>query len=250
MQVSPTEPRVSGFSETADIETSSEEYARRFSGSIGEYFLRVQTKITLELLKPYSNTTVLDIGGGHAQVAVPLVEHGYQVTVTGSADVCREKLDRLLPSASFEYLTCDMLNLPFEDNNFDVVLAFRLLPHVNQWQKLISEMCRVSRNIIIFDYPDIRSFNFLYKMLFNVKKAVEVNTRPFRLFNRREVAKEFARHGFNEPIYKPEFFCPMVIHRVLKSVLLSRSLEWIFHWLGLTYFFGSPVILKVLRVKR
>ena len=240
----------SGFKETSDIETSSEGYAQRFSGKIGEYFLDVQTCISLDFLKSYPEAKILDVGGGHAQITAPLVHKGFNVTVTGSADICRNRLDRFLPTDSFTYYTCDILNLPFNDNEFDVVMAFRLLPHVEQWKNLISELCRVSRSMVIVDYPDIRSFNFLYKMLFNIKKAVEVNTRPFRLFNRREVAKEFVRHGFNEPIYKPEFFCPMVIHRVLKSVLLSRSLEWIFHWLGLTYFFGSPVILKVTRVKR
>lgn len=248
MQTLPTETDISRFSETADIETSSDEYARRFSGSIGEYFLRVQTKITLELLKPYSNATVLDIGGGHAQMAVPLVEHGYKVTVTGSADVCRERLDRFLPTDSFEYITCNMLNLPFEDNCFDVVLAFRLLPHVNQWQKFISEMCRVSRNVVIFDYPDIRSFNFLYRLLFGAKKALEGNTRPFRLFNRREILQVLGEQKFRQPILKPQFFAPMALHRISNSGTISKILEFFFRVVGMTNLFGSPVIIKATKL--
>jgi len=35
------------FLETADIESSTEDYATRFSGPVGEYFLNVQTEITL-----------------------------------------------------------------------------------------------------------------------------------------------------------------------------------------------------------
>ena len=146
MQTTIEKKSISKFSESADIETSSEGYARRFSGNIGEYFLSVQSKITLTLLKAYAVTTILDIGGGHGQLAVPLVEKGYKVTVTGSADVCREKLDRLMPSGTFEYLTCDLLNQPFSNDHFDAVVAFRLLPHVNEWEKLIAEMCRVSKN--------------------------------------------------------------------------------------------------------
>ena len=248
MKVSPTDTGGSRFSETADIETSSDEYARRFSGSIGEYFLHVQTKITLELLKPYPNATVLDVGGGHAQLAGPLVEHGYQVIVTGSADVCRKKLDRFLPPNSFEYLTCDMLYLPFEDNYFDVVIAFRLLPHVDRWPKLISEMCRVSRNIVIFDYPDTRSFNCLYDMFFHAKKALEKNTRPYKLFGRRELIEVLSKHSFGKPVLKSQFFMPMVMHRLFRSGILSKSSEFVFRYTGLTHFFGSPIILKATKL--
>jgi 2-polyprenyl-3-methyl-5-hydroxy-6-metoxy-1,4-benzoquinol methylase len=63
--------------EYADVETSSEGYARRFSGEVGKYFLEVQTQITLELLKPWPRARVLDVGGGHGQLALPLVNAGY-----------------------------------------------------------------------------------------------------------------------------------------------------------------------------
>ena len=53
------------ISEKADIETSSEDYAKRFSGEVGKYFLDVQAKITLDLLKDLPNSSVLDVGGGH-----------------------------------------------------------------------------------------------------------------------------------------------------------------------------------------
>jgi len=231
--------------EAPDIETSSEEYARRFSGRIGEYFLDVQANITLGLLRSFSEASVLDIGGGHAQLAVPLVRNGFKVTVAGSADVCRKRLDMLLAPGSYEYHTCDLLKLPFKDNQFDVVIAFRLLPHVDQWQELIAEMCRVSQKIIVVDYPDIRSFNILYKLLFHAKKAYEANTRAFRSFARKEVVREFNKHEFGKPVFKPEFLSPMVVHRVIQLESISRTVEWIGRMLGLTYLFGSPIILRV-----
>ena len=149
------------YLETEDIETSSEEYASRFSGEVGHYFLDQQERLTFELLDQSSCRTILDVGGGHAQLAVPLVKNGFDVTVTGSSDACRKRLDTLSPDESFTYRTCDMLHLPYPDKSFDVVLAFRLLPHVTRWQELVSEMCRVAKSFVIVDYPDIRSFNFL-----------------------------------------------------------------------------------------
>lgn len=250
MQTPTTEKQILQFSDTPDIETASDDYARRFSGSIGEYFLNLQSKITLDLLKPYKVAKILDVGGGHAQLAPPLIDAGYKVTVTGSSDVCRARLDKILPPASFEYLTCDFLNLPYEDNHFDAVLAFRLLTHVEKWQKVIAEMCRVSQNIVIFDYPDIRSFNFLYGLLFDAKKAIEKNTRPFRMFSRKEILKAVSVQNFNIFTLRPQFFMPMVIYRILKSVTLSKSFELFFHTIGLTYLFGTPIIVKAQKPKK
>ena len=71
--------------------------------------------------------SILDVGGGHAQLAEPLVQAGYQVTVTGSDDCCRKRLDQQLRPGSFKYLTCDSLALPFENQSFDVVLAFSVI---------------------------------------------------------------------------------------------------------------------------
>lgn len=232
------------YPETADIETASDDYASRFSGPVGNYFLQVQTKLTLDLLKDLPLASVLDVGGGHAQLTRPLIDNGYKVTVTGSADICRERLDRCCEQDSFQYLTCDTLNLPFQDNEFDVVMAFRLLPHTHQWQRLIKEMCRVAGKTIILDYPDKRSANILYDLLFDLKKNMEGNTRTYTLFSRKELADELDTNHFNQPRFRPEFFVPMVIHRKLKNPAISKALEVVFRLTGMTGLFGSPIILR------
>ena len=232
------------FLETPDIESSTEDYATRFSGPIGEYLLSVQTAMTLECLASETGRTVLDVGGGHAQLALPLVENNYQVTVTGSDESCRNLLDQRLEPSRFTFEICDMLALPYDNDSFDFVLAFRMLPHVNRWQQLMAEMCRVARRAVIFDYPDIRSSNVLYDLLFNFKKKYEKNTRTFTLFNRAEIAGVLEEHNFSSPQFKPQFFLPMVIHRSLKQVQLSTGMEQLCRALLLTRFFGSPVIVK------
>lgn len=249
-QMSPSQPISETqryFLETADIETSSEEYANRFSGKIGEYFLNVQTMITLDILEPWPKARVLDVGGGHAQTAVPLVQHGFDVTVVGSSEACGTRLQFLLEPGSFQFQCCNILSLPFEDKSFDIVLAFRLLPHVNQWRNLLAEMCRVSRKAVIVDYPDFFSFNLMAKQVFLIKKTIEGNTRPFRCFYRSELLQEFAKFGFSRPIICPEFFVPMVIHRAIGSLWISKALESLSRRLGITRLFGSPVILRVSR---
>ncbi|MEA2564722.1 MAG: hypothetical protein QOH06_6226 [Acidobacteriota bacterium] len=236
--------------EAPDIETSSEEYARRFSGEVGRFFLDVQNASVLDLMAPWPGAKVLDVGGGHAQLAPVLVESGFRVTVAGSEEGCRERLDRSLPPGSFEFRACDLLDLPYPDRAFDVVVSLRLLAHVERWHELIAELCRVASRAVILDYSDTRSFNQLYGPLFSWKKAVEGNTRTYQIFKPGEVAAEAARHGFGRPDERRQFFLPMVVHRAAKSGWFSRRSEQVSAALGLTRRLGSPVVLRVQREER
>jgi hypothetical protein len=78
--------------------------------------------------------------------------------------------------------------------------------------------------------------------LFAAKKKVEMNTRPYRLFRHREVRDEFERGGFRLRRKAGEFFLPMVLHRMLKTPAVSAALEGACWGVGLTRFWGSPVV--------
>ncbi len=241
-----TSPRnIVSTNETPDVASSTEDYARRFSGGVGAYFLEVQASRVLQMLKPWPGASVLDVGGGHAQLVGPLSRHGYQVTVLGSDASCRQRLEPLLETDSFEFQTGALLDMPFETNAFDVVVAVRMLPHLEDWPRFVSEMCRVARRAVVVDYPDKRSFNALSDMMFGAKKALEGNTRPYRCFRRRELLGEFDRGRFGSPLFRPQFFLPMVVHRTMRLPPVSKALETLARSAGLTRLFGSPVILRV-----
>lgn len=232
------------FLETPDIETASADYASRFSGPAGEFFLEKQTAVTLGLLHDLPKARILDVGGGHSQLAEPLVKNGFNVTVTGSDDSCRNRLDQRIVCGDFEYLTCDLLDLPFDDRSFDVVLSFRLLSHMTKWRQLIAGMCRVADKCVILDYPDRRSSNILYGQFFKMKKKIEGNTRSFSLFSRSEIAAEMKKNGFGHPLFRSEFFLPMVLHRKIKNKVFSETVERCFNLTGATRVFGSPIICR------
>ena len=239
-----TDSSKSPYPETADIETSSEGYAQRFSGAAGQWMLTVQERIVLRWLSDKPETTVLDVGGGHAQLAIPMAREGHRVTVLGSSDECVERIRDEVASDKIKFEVGNLISIPREDASVDTVVSIRLLPHCDSWKKLIEEMCRVADKTVIVDYPTGRSLNCLSGMLFGAKKKMEGNTRPFTLFSHSEVSNEFKKHGFRLATRRPQFFLPMVVHRMLKCPRVSAFIERVARVLGLTYLFGSPVLAR------
>ena len=229
----------------SDVETSSEGYAGRFSGSVGAFFLEAQSATTLDLLRGWPRARVLDVGGGHGQVTGPLVNAGYDVTVLGSADACRQRVAPWVDAGRARFEAGDLLQLPFPDGSFDIALSYRLLPHVSRWPRLVAELARVAHRAVLVDYPTSRSFNALSGLFFGLKKGVEGNTRPFRVFRDGEIVGAFATHGYAPTARRPQFLLPMALHRALGLASVARTLEGTAAGLGLTGLLGSPVILRL-----
>lgn len=230
--------------EDADVETSSEGYARRFAGPVGRWFLELQAESALALLADLApGARVLDVGGGHAQLAPMLLEAGYDVTVAGSNSGCAARLQPLL-SERCRFVAADLLELPHQDRSFDAVLSFRLLPHSVDWCRLTAELCRVARRAVVVDYPSRRSVNVAADRLFGLKRRLEGNTRPFMIFTPAQIAEEFARHGFRVAGTRPQCFWPMVLHRAHGSAAIGRFLEAPVRLAGLTRLLGSPIVMR------
>lgn len=228
--------------EAPDIETSSEDYARRFAGPVGAWFLQVQREAVLRLLARWPTARVLEVGGGHGQLAEAVSRAGHQVTVHGSDEVCRERIQGLMASGRCTFMKSDLLTLPAAARSFDVVIAVRLLTHLPEWPRFIRELTRVARRAVIVDYAPRRSFNALYPMLFGAKRRVEGDTRTFLTHGEDEIAEAFGACGFSRADAVREFFWPMVGHRVLRRPGLSKAMEWGPGAIGLTRLLGSPVI--------
>lgn len=210
-------------------------------------FLEVQACTTLELLAPWPRVRVLDVGGGHGQLTGPLVDAGYEVTVYGSSPVCAQRVRPWTDTGRARFHSGDLLKASFADRSFEVVLCYRLLPHVTRWPELIAELSRLARHAVLVDYPTSRSANAVADTLFGLKKRVEGNTRPFTVFRDEQVVGAFAATGFRPTGRRPQFFVPMALHRALGSATISRGLERASTALRLTQNFGSPVIVRLQR---
>jgi len=247
MHAAPDQDPAAPFPETADIETSSDDYASRFAGPVGEWMLAVQERLALALIDPSPAKAVLDVGGGHGQLAGPLCRRGQTVTVLGSAEPCARRIRALSAGGRCTFRVGNVIALPFPDRSFDTVISFRLLTHCSQWPKLIEELCRVARHSVVADYPTEQGLNKIAPLLFQAKKRLEGNTRTWRLFRHADVRREFVRCGFSPGRRRAQFFLPMVLHRTMKCRTLSVALEALCRAAGLTRLWGSPVIIEMVR---
>lgn len=234
--------------ETPDIETSSDDYARRFAGAAGQYFLAIQSAALEHLMRDLRGTAVLEVGGGHAQLVSTFLRNDCTLTILGSDAGTHDRVRTLHPNAPVICDTGDLLSLPYPDRSFDVVAAVRLVAHVDAWQQLLGELCRVARRTVIVDYASWRSLNALTPMLFRFKKSIEGNTRHYRSFLPSQLAGELEQHGFRVSDSYGQFFLPMFVHRALAGAPWLQSAERAFRRIGLTAVLGSPILLRADRV--
>lgn len=239
------------ISNTPDIETSSEDYERRFRGEVGAYFLERQRQLVMRLLSKAlpQPGTIIEVGGGHAQLTPALLALGHHVTVQGSAESCARKLPGLggANANTPEFLCGPILPLPLANQSYDAAIAIRLVAHVPDTAALVRQLTRVAKHSVIIDFAPWESFNVLSPLTFALKKRVEKNTRHFLLHRRAQIRGYFAAEGFSHVEFAPQFFFPMGIHRAIGRAGVSKSLEGFSQACGFTQIFGSPVIALALR---
>jgi glycosyltransferase involved in cell wall biosynthesis/SAM-dependent methyltransferase len=237
---------------TPDIETASDAYARRFSGSAGRFLLEVQADAVNHLLQDTPAVgRVLEIGGGHGQLTQLLLDLGFEVWVQGSSTVCSRRVHLLMARSEYRdrlhFVASSLWELPFPDTSFDLVLGIRLLAHVERWRELLAEMARVCKQRLLLDYPPTMSANAFERWMFRFKRDIEGNTRPYFCYSFRELSGALRALGFERLSVEKEFFVPMVVHRALARQGLSRALERGSRALGLTRLVGGPVLLLAQR---
>ena len=242
-----------------DIESSTFDYVGRFRGEIGRWLLDHQTDPTIEAISTLClsegeinsdnanspsirNISVLDVGGGHGQNIETINRFGFRLTVFGSTGSSAEVIKQYIEAEEITYDSGALLSLPYRDNSFDIVICYRLLSHMENWQGLIRELSRVSNRIVLVDYPNKGSVNLFADLLFLLKRMVEKNTRHFICFTDHDIDSAFSQCGCEQQYRHRQFFFPMAFYRLIKNKTIADKLARMFRAIGLTDRFGSPVI--------
>ena len=219
--------------ERPDVETASDRYTQgRFAGAAGRWLLAQQDRMVTSVLDHTGPAPlrVLEVGGGHGQIAPLLVNRGHHVVVHGSDQVCFTRLEPLRRSHpdQLDFCAASLRALPFADKSFDLVIAVRLFGHVSEWRPLLAEMARLSRRFVVVEFArksDALALQWLRNGVFALKHRIEGTTRPFFVYTERALMAELERRGYRRVMAAGQFALPMVVHRTLRSPALSAGLE-------------------------
>lgn len=133
--------------------------------------------------------TLLDVGCGRGWCGEYARKKGFEVTALD--------LENDLKFSDLNFVWGSADELPFAERAFDTVLAFDVIEHVKDGERVWSELARVTKKRLILSVPDsddglLRKYNLTYKH--------HTDKSHYREYSVAEVGQRLGRHNF-EVIY-------------------------------------------------
>ena len=159
----------------ANLNKDPDEVAAMFDGVAKRYDLvndllslgrtKAWRKATTVIIAPKPGMQILDLAAGPGSSSEPLYKAGATVFATDFSEGMLAQGRKARPYLNFS--KADALNLPFEDNRFDVVTISYGLRNTVKYEKALAEALRVTKTggrIVIaeFSHPTNRIFRTIY----------------------------------------------------------------------------------------
>jgi len=231
------------YSVYADAAMAESFDVRRFGGPIGRLLAESQERVIASFLAPLKDHRILDVGTGTGRAAIALASRGAIVTGVDASDemlaVARRRAADAGAAVTFE--RGDAHRLVYTDRAFDAVVCLRLLMHTPWWRDSLSEVCRVARGRIVFDYPALVSAAALQAAIRHAAQAAGARVEAYRVFTDRSIAAALHANGFRILDRHRQFVLPIALHKRLGSAAATERVEGVLERLGLRNLIGSPV---------
>ena len=111
---------------------------------------------------------MLDVGCGRGDFTLQIARRYKHLSQICGSDFSKETLSiALKEAASFQNVTfqeANLLNLPFEDNQFDVTICINVLHHIheNDLPTAIEQLSRITRKYLILEIKNDANFYYHY----------------------------------------------------------------------------------------
>ena len=203
----------------------------------------------LDFVGDLHEKTVLDVGTGTGRVALALASHGAQVTgVDASSEMLKVARTRLAAAKmDVTFLPGDAHSLAFPDQSFDIAVSMRMLMHTIDWQRCLSELCRVSHRRMVFDYPPTWSAPALQVGMRRAAKLAGRSVETYRVISTAAVRSVLTANGFDVVKSHRQFVLPIAFHKLIGSRAFTEGVEKILAAIGLSRAFGAPVTIAAER---
>jgi 2-polyprenyl-3-methyl-5-hydroxy-6-metoxy-1,4-benzoquinol methylase len=216
---------------------------RRFGGPIGDLVAGTQARVLANFIGRIAERRILDVGTGTGRAALLLARGGAKVTAVDASeqmlDVARRRAVEQGVSVNFN--VGDAHHLEFKDRSFDVAVSLRVLMHTPRWRDCISELCRVSERLVIFDYPSATSAALFHSIARRALHVAGIESETYRVFTHGSIVAALDQSGFRIRSVHRQFVLPIQVHRAIGSRRFTLFVEDKLERLGLLRLFGSPV---------
>lgn len=221
----------------------------RFAGPIGQLVADSQARVLLSFAGPIDGREVLDVGTGTGRAAIILAASGARVTgIDASDEMLRVGRQRAAARAvTVTFASGDAHAIPFNERSFDVVVSLRVLMHTPDWRQCLAELCRVTRERVVIDFPARWSAAALQAVTRRARARLGSGVEAYRVFGEREIAGELAKHGFRVEAIDRQFVLPIALHKAVGSRAVTERIEGVLRSAGLLRVFGSPVTVMARR---
>jgi 2-polyprenyl-3-methyl-5-hydroxy-6-metoxy-1,4-benzoquinol methylase len=243
------EPSHYSYAAYADPAMAASFDAKRFGGPIGQMLLEDQERVLVEFLGDVSGRRILDMATGTGRAALALARRGAIVTgVDASSEMLTVARKRAADAGlAIDFAQGDAHALAYPDQAFDAVICLRMLMHVPDWRKALSELCRVARHRLVIDYPAMNSTASLQALWRRAAMMMGSDVEAYRVFRGTAIAREIGRSGFRTVSTHKQFVVPIALHKAVGSESFTRGLERTLASAGLLKLAGSPVTIAAER---
>ncbi|RZN61791.1 class I SAM-dependent methyltransferase [Methanonatronarchaeum sp. AMET6-2] len=203
-----------------DPEIAEEYDPKRFSGEGGHHIDQTEKTCVKKALGKINQQKILEIATGTGRFSLMLAQEGADVTACDISspmlEIAQTKADKKGLSNTINFFKGDAEQLPFKDNTFDKVMAIRFMHLVDDPEKFLKEMTRVTKKTVIFDTFNLQSFRILYNKILPMDS---------RLYSEEEVQKLAEKNGLKIEDKIENFVIPFAIYRYTPDILADTLKE-------------------------
>ncbi len=195
-----------------------------FSDEIGQY-IHEKDISAIAHATPSRPEVVADIGTGTGRIASGLRQGdiGLHPRIIGIDTSSAMLSAAARKDPMIQLLRANAHTLPLPDRLADLTVCFRVLMHSPDPVRLIGELARISRGVVILDFPSTRSVAWLHSCLRRIRAHFRKDTQTFRTFTFEQVEEIFACSGFSVRAISGRFVLPVFFHRLLARFLGIKS---------------------------
>lgn len=217
--------------------------ALRFSGDVGQFLLEQQAALLADALAPLQGRRIADVGTGTGRAAIGLARLGARVV---GFDASVEMLDVARTRAaeagvSILFSVGDAHALPLPDRDVDAAVCLRVLMHAIDWERCLTELCRVAKSRVVFDFPSASSAAAIESAVRRARLRRGHKVEAYRVFSEKEIATVLTGQGFRIVDIRRQFVLPIAFHKAVGRFSVTRRLERGLERIGALRLFGSPV---------